>query len=171
MKTSLFLFLLFAVCSARSEERPNVLMISIDDLNDWTGCLGGHPQAQTPNIDRLAERGMLFTNAHCQGTMCNPSRISLLWGRRPSSTGFYDNHYHVSREAEFLKSHLSLPQHFAKSGYKTLTAGKVFHAGAMIKDHFDVVGPRPGQWLKGFDKKVHDKPKPWHPTWDFGPQD
>ena len=171
MKTPFFLFLLFTVFAAQAEERPNVLMICIDDLNDWTGCLGGHPQAHTPNIDRLAKRGMLFTNAHCQGTMCNPSRISLLWGRRPSSTGFYDNHYHVSREVEFLKSHVSLPQHFAKSGYKTLTAGKVFHGGAAIKDHFEVVGPRPGQWLKGLDKKVHDKPKQWHRTWDFGPQD
>ena len=153
------------------DPRPNVLFIAIDDLNDWIGCLEGHPQAHTPNIDRLAARGMLFTNAHCQGTMCNPSRISLLWGHRPSSTGFYDNHYHVSNEPGFLKSHVSLPVHFSKSGYKTLTSGKVFHGGATIQKHFEVVGPRPGQWLKGLDQKVHDKPKQWHGTWDFGPQD
>lgn len=157
--------------SARDPRKPNVLFIAVDDLNDWVGCLGGHPQAHTPNIDRLAARGMLFTNAHCQGTMCNPSRISLLWGRRPSSTGFYDNHYHVSKEPEFLESHVSLPVHFANSGYKTLTAGKVFHGGATIRKHFHVVGPRPGQWLKGLDQKVHDKPAQWHRTWDFGPQD
>ncbi len=52
-------------------DRPNVVLISVDDLNDWCGCLGGHPQATTPNVDRLADRGMLFTNAHCQGRMCN----------------------------------------------------------------------------------------------------
>ncbi|MBL7182693.1 MAG: sulfatase-like hydrolase/transferase, partial [Pirellulales bacterium] len=88
-------------------DRPNVVLISVDDLNDWCGCLGGHPQASTPNVDRLADRGMLFTNAHCQGTMCNPSRISLLWGRRPSSTGFYSNRYSVNKEPEFLKTHVS----------------------------------------------------------------
>jgi arylsulfatase A-like enzyme len=154
---------------AEASEKPNVLVISIDDLNDWVGCLGGHPQTQTPNIDRLAARGVLFTNAHCQGTMCNPSRISLLWGRRPSSTGFYDNHYHVSKEPEFLKSHVSLPAHFAAGGYKTLTAGKVFHGGTPRQSH--VVGPRLGQWLKRLDLPVHKKPMGWHRTWDFGPQD
>ena len=161
--------LLFALPAAVWAERPNVLFIAVDDLNDWVGCLGGHPQTHTPNIDRLAARGTLFTNAHCQGTMCNPSRISLLWGRRPSSTGFYDNHYHVSKEPEFLKSHVSLPKHFAASGYKTLTAGKVFHGGAPKQSQ--VVGPRLGQWQKGLDQKVHEKPKGWHRTWDFGPQD
>ena len=152
-------------------DRPNVVLISVDDLNDWCGCLGGHPQASTPNVDRLADRGMLFTNAHCQGTMCNPSRISLLWGRRPSSTGFYSNRYSVNKEPEFLKTHVSLPAHFAASGYKTLTAGKVFHSGVNLNQYFDVVGPRSGQWLKSLDKKVHDKPKGWHGIWDFGPQE
>ena len=59
-------------------QRPNVLFIAIDDLNDWVGCLGGHPQVRTPNIDRLARRGVLFSNAHCQAPICNPSRVSLL---------------------------------------------------------------------------------------------
>lgn len=137
----------FLILESRAENpnKPNVLFIAVDDLNDWVGCLGGHPQTQTPNIDRLAARGILFTNAHCQGTMCNPSRISLLWGRRPSLTGFYDNHYPVSKEPEFLESHVSLPAHFASSGYKTLTAGKVFHGGAALSEHFQVVGPRPGE--------------------------
>ncbi|EGF29377.1 hypothetical protein RBWH47_04741 [Rhodopirellula baltica WH47] len=85
--------------------------------------------------------------------MCNPSRISLLWGRRPSSTGFYSNRYPVAEEPEFLSLHVSLPAYFAANGYKTLTAGKVFHSSAPVKDHFQVVGPRPGHWLKGLDKK------------------
>ena len=106
--------------------RSNVLLIAVDDLNDWVGCLGGHPQTVTPNIDRLAERGILFSNAHCQGTMCNPSRISLLWGRRPSSTGFYDNRYPILKEAEFLKQHVNLPAHFVANGYTTLSSGKIF---------------------------------------------
>ena len=164
-----FCFVFISLPLAVGAKPPNVLFIAVDDLNDWVGCLGGHPQTQTPNIDRLASRGMLFTNAHCQGTMCNPSRISLLWGRRPSSTGFYDNHYHVSKVPEFLRGHVSLPKHFAASGYKTLTAGKIFHGGT--PEQSQVVGPRPGQWRKGFDQMVHKKPKTWHRTWDFGPQD
>ena len=152
MNNSLIIALVILSCllteDAHAEApRLNVLFIAIDDLNDWVGCLGGHPQTRTPNIDRLAARGMLFTNAHCQGTLCNPSRISLLWGRRPSSTGFYSNRYTVSKEPAFLSSHVSLPSHFAAGGYKTLTAGKVFHGGTVIRKHFQVVGPRPGQWL------------------------
>ena len=164
-----FWFVFISLPLAVGAKPPNVLFIAVDDLNDWVGCLGGHPQTQTPNIDRLASRGMLFTNAHCQGTMCNPSRISLLWGRRPSSSGFYDNHYHVSKEREFLRGHVSLPKHFAASGYKTLTAGKVFHGGT--PEQSQIVGPRPGQWRKGLDQMIHEKPKTWHRTWDFGPQD
>src|SRR5689334_21741347 len=74
-------------CSAApaSERYPNVLFIAVDDLNDWVGCLGGHPQAKTPNIDRLAAGGTLFLNAHIQAPLCNPSRASLLTGLRPSS--------------------------------------------------------------------------------------
>jgi len=59
---------------AAAAERPNVLFIAIDDLNDWVGCLGGYPQVKTPNIDRLAKRGVLFTHAHCAAPPCNPSR-------------------------------------------------------------------------------------------------
>jgi arylsulfatase A-like enzyme len=166
-----FLSILFVGRTHAEALPPNILFIAVDDLNDWVGCLDGDSQTHTPNIDRLASRGMLFTNAHCQGTMCNPSRISLLWGLRPSTTGFYDNHYHVAKHPEFVKSHVSLPAHFAASGYKTLTAGKVFHGGTDVKQQFHVVGPRSGQWLKGLDKNVQNKPKGWHSTWDFGPQD
>ena len=69
------------------EGRPNVLLISIDDLNDWIGCLGGHPQAKTPNIDRLAARGVLFNNAHCQAPVCNPSRASMMTSLYPRVLG------------------------------------------------------------------------------------
>ena len=159
---------LWAGSHAKDTHKPNVLLIAVDDLNDWVGCLGGHPQTFTPNIDRLAARGMLFSNAHCQGTMCNPSRISLLWGRRPSSTGFYDNRYSISKEPEFLKQHVNLPTHFAANGYKTISAGKIFHTGR----YSQIEGPRAGQWRKGLDQKVHSDPQnKWHGIWDFGPQD
>ena len=70
-------------------ERPNVLLISIDDLNDWVGCLGGHPQAKTPHLDALAARGVLFSNAHCQSPVCNPSRASLMTSVYPETSGIY----------------------------------------------------------------------------------
>jgi choline-sulfatase len=74
---------------ALAADQPNVLLISIDDLNDWVGCLGGHPQAKTPNLDRLASMGTLFENAHCQSPVCNPSRASMMTGRYPHTTGIY----------------------------------------------------------------------------------
>ena len=80
------LALLLSTGTARAE-KPNILFIAVDDLNDWVGCLGGHPQVKTPNIDGLAERGTLFLSAHCQAPLCNPSRTSLLTGLRPSIHG------------------------------------------------------------------------------------
>src|SRR5262249_37700717 len=109
---------------------PNVLFIAVDDLNDWVGCLGGHPQVKTPHIDRLAARGTLFTNAHCQAPICNPSRSSLLTGLRPSTTGIYGLQPGI-RAVASLKDWVTLPQHFAAHGYFTFTAGKVFHDGSI----------------------------------------
>src|SRR5881628_3735844 len=101
-----------ALCrGADATKRPNVLFIAIDDQNDWIGCLGGHPQVKTPNIDRLAKSGTLFTNAHCQAPLCNPSRSSLLTGLRPSSTGIYGLMPGI-REVEQTKNHVTLPQTF-----------------------------------------------------------
>lgn len=106
--------------------RPNVLMISIDDLNDWVGPLGGHPQARTPHMDRLAARGMVFTNAHCQAPLCNPSRASLLTGLRPGTTGVYALEPWFRDDPKF-KDHETLFQYFRRHGYRTMTCGKVFH--------------------------------------------
>ena len=105
----------------------NILFIAVDDLNDWVGVLGGHPQALTPNIDKLAERGLLFTNAHCTAPGCNASRTSLLMGLRPSTTGIYQN-AHDWRKTSLVDTAVHLPQHFKNSGYKTLGTGKLFHA-------------------------------------------
>lgn len=106
------------------EPRPNVLMIVMDDLNDWVGCLGGHPQVRTPNIDRLAQRGLLFTNAHVPAPVCNPCRVSVLTGLRPGSTGIYANDV-VWHEA--FPGITSLPGHFKANGYLVLGGGKVNH--------------------------------------------
>src|SRR4051812_6156749 len=70
-----------------AENKPNVLFIAVDDLNDWCSPLGGHEGVKTPNLERLAARGMLFTRAYCSAPACNPSRTSLLTGKRPSTSG------------------------------------------------------------------------------------
>ena len=85
------LFFSMIGCASTPEKDPplNILMISVDDLNDWVGVLKANPDVKTPNIDRLAQEGILFTNAHCQAPICGPSRASLLSGLRPSTTGIY----------------------------------------------------------------------------------
>src|SRR5215470_8693067 len=71
--------------------KPNVLFIAVDDLNHWVGYLGRNKQTVTPNIDRLAKRGVWFTHSYCAAPVCNPSRTALMSGLRPGSSGVYDN--------------------------------------------------------------------------------
>jgi arylsulfatase A-like enzyme len=111
-------------------KKPNVLLISIDDLNDWVGCMGGHPQAKTPNIDRVAKMGTLFNNAHCQSPVCNPSRASMMTGRYPHTSGVYFLSPDL-KEAPVLKNLKTMPEVFADHGYKTMAAGKIYHT----RDH------------------------------------
>ena len=129
---------------------PNILMISIDDLNDWIGVLGVNPNVKTPNIDRLAREGILFTNAHCQAPICGPSRASLLSGLRPSTTGIYGQIRDENlRKAHPILNQISfLPEYFANNGYKTLGVGKIFH-GHSPSGVFQVSGGR----INGFGPK------------------
>ncbi len=84
-----------------------MLFLAVDDMKDWVNCLGGYEgTVHTPNIDRLASRGMLFTNAHCPSPKCAPSRAAIMTGLRPSTTGLYDN------------SHWWLPKTWAESAEK-----------------------------------------------------
>jgi arylsulfatase A-like enzyme len=107
-----------------ARRRPSVLFIAVDDLNDWVGVLGGHPQTITPNIDGLARRGVNFRRAYCQAPMCNPSRTSLMTGLRPSSTGVYQNN-DIWRDG--APDAVTLPQHFMRNDYVVLGGGKVYH--------------------------------------------
>ena len=165
---SLISLSLHAVSATAADDRPNVLMIAIDDLNDWIGCLEGHPQVQTPHMDRLAARGTLFTNAHCQSPLCNPSRSSLLVGLRPSTTGIYTLAPGI-RDVAALRDCVTLPQHFRRNGYFTFTCGKIFHDGSIRpkdrSDEFEVWGPAPGM-PRPKEKFVH--PPDDHPLMDWG---
>ena len=120
---------------AQNENRPDVLFIAIDDLNDWVGVLGGHPQAKTPNIDALAERGVLFTNAHTMAALCNPSRTALMLGLRPSTTGIYGNNPSWL-DVPSLADLPTLPRFLRERGYRTLGAGKIFHAHTFFESGF-----------------------------------
>lgn len=120
-----------------------MLFIAIDDLNDWVGPLKGHPQVKTPNMDRLAARGVTFTNAHCQSPLCNPSRTSVLTGLRPSTTGVYGLAPWF-RDVAGLKDLKSLPQVFRENGYRTFGGGKIFHSNYGLLaggPDWDEVGP------------------------------
>ncbi|HJN13242.1 MAG TPA: sulfatase [Pirellulaceae bacterium] len=117
---------------------PNVLFLAIDDLNDWIGALGGHPQAKTPNLDRLISRSVFFTNAHCAAPVCSASRHALLSGLRPSTTGWYSNT--SKKRADYEKTlgeTVPLPTHFKRHAYKTMAAGKIFHKGTSDVEGYD----------------------------------
>jgi len=128
-------------------QKPNVLFIAIDDLNDWIGCLGGHPDVKTPNLDRLAARGTLFTNAHCAAPACGPSRAALMTGIRPSTSGVYINPQPF-RNSEALKDAVTLPQHFMAHGYTAQGAGKIYHGSY----------PDPPSWQEYFPSMLQTRP-------------
>jgi arylsulfatase A-like enzyme len=147
------------------DRRPNVLFLAIDDLNDWTGFLGGHSQSRTPNLDRLADRGMVFERAYCAAPACNPSRAALLTGIRPSTSGVYTNSQ-PWRPA--LPDAVTLPQHFMAAGYEVIGGGKIFHGG--FND--------PESWQESFKQPADPKPDdlpvngiPRTAHFDWGPVD
>ena len=126
MKHILCALMLTAVC-VQAEEKPNILFIAIDDMNDWTGFLGGHPQAQTPNMDKLAKKGVNFTNAHCSAPGCSPSRNALLYGVEPFSSGLYAFYDQDGFSEKVLGDYTSLPEFFKANGYDTYGSGKIHH--------------------------------------------
>ena len=150
--------------AATDDGKPNVLLIAVDDLNDWVGCMGGHPQMKSPNIDRLASRGVLFTNGHCQSPVCNPSRASLTTSLYPSSSGIYFLSPDLAASPVSRKNKL-MPTRFKEEGYHVTGAGKLFHGGQNKKympnyaGSFGGFGPRPKKKLTSY---------PGHPLWDWG---
>ena len=123
------------------------MFISVDDLNTWLGCLGGYSNTKTPNIDKLAAQGILFSNAHCQAPLCGPSRASIMTGLRPSTTGIYGMVPDDKIRSENLatKDIIFLPEYFKNNGYHTMGIGKLFHQHSP-KNLLDESGGR----VKGF---------------------
>lgn len=153
MKTIPFLVVLFLFycghAMARvesSNESPNVLFIAMDDLNDWIGCMGGHPQTVTPNLDRLAASGVLFRNAYCPAPSCNPSRSAIFSGMPPHRSGLYQN---MQKMRDVMPHAELLPKYFSKHGYWSAGSGKMLHY---------VVDPQ--SWDDYFPEKAKDNPFP-----------
>lgn len=167
-----FLFLLAACHQNRKTEKsnrskkPNILLIAVDDLNDWIGVLGGHPQAKTPHMDRLASRGVIFTNAQCQAPVCNPSRASIMTSLYPSTTGIYFLNPDIA-ESPIASKNVVMPKRFQQEGYDVFAAGKLFHNGKGINEthipnyagQFGGFGPMPKEKISTY---------PGHPLWDWG---
>ena len=185
--SSILVLLLNGPLTALAAEMPNILFIGIDDQNDWIGHLGGHPLARTPNLDKLAERGTTFLNAHCQAPLCNPSRTSLLLGLRPTTTGIYGL-APAPRALPELRDRVSLPQHFAAEGYRTAATGKIFHGGTSggggggranaknktaengtpLPPEFEITAPYGGVGTKPPQKLIGPTPMGDNPLMDWG---
>lgn len=146
--------------------RPNVLMISIDDLNDWTGFLGGHPQALTPHMDALAKQGRNFTNAHCAVPVCSCSRASVMSGVAATTHGSYE----IGPSYQQLPALNDVPtiqQYFKDHGYITLAGGKVLHHG--FGGHLAAGIDRSlGRKRSPRPKKPMNRPGHWSAAWDWG---
>jgi arylsulfatase A-like enzyme len=110
--------------AAKLLAKPNVLFIAIDDLNHWVGYLGRNPQTKTPNIDKLAARGVWFSHAYCAAPVCNPSRAALMSGLRPSASGVYENN---NDWRTVIPKDLPLTTTFRQAGYYVCGSGKIYH--------------------------------------------
>ena len=144
MKKLLFglLAVLFQFCGSSfaqeqgSPEHPNIIMIAVDDLNDWVGFLDGNLQTKTPNMDAIAGKGMIFKRAYCAASVCNPSRAALMSGFRPSTSGIYENGDPMF-DSPVLETAYMLPEWLSMYGYYTLSRGKIYHNPGLGSDTWD----------------------------------
>ncbi|MCP5115657.1 MAG: sulfatase [bacterium] len=125
-----FVLLFYCVFGAFGADTLNVLFIAVDDLRPTLGCYGD-PAARTPAIDRLASRGLTFDRAYCQQAVCNPSRQSLLTGRRPDTIGVWDLKTHFRQTAPEV---VPLPEYFKQRGYFAQSFGKIYHGRPGMQD-------------------------------------
>ena len=170
---------LFCAFGAKSElfgaEKPNILFIAVDDMNDWNGVLKGNSQSKTPHMETLASKGMVFSNAHCAAPACGPSRSAMMSGIRPSTSGNYTNKHSIINNP-ILNSAVLMPEFFQQNGYYVAGGGKLFHGyhfNYEIKGRgFDEYFPSKTQDLPSFEGlKFNSKPPlgGWARQADWGP--
>lgn len=133
------LLLAFFALGLPAQERPNVLFIIVDDLNDMPLHPAGKPSVPTPNFDRLAARGVSFTNAHCNDPICAPSRSSMLTGLYPQTSSLY--WFEDYRENAILGRCVTLTEHLATNGYGVYSVGKIYHGNQDPKGFYVKRGP------------------------------
>jgi len=138
----LMLLLMVSALNAAEGKKPNVLFIAVDDLNDWVGFLDGNAQTITPNLDRLAARGVKFNRAYCAAPLCNPSRASLMTGLRPSTSGVYTNN---NDWRPVISEDLPLTTAFRKAGYDVVGSGKIYHESFARRSEWDDFLTSPGK--------------------------
>ena len=133
---ALSFLLLFTGASlgADASTKPNVLFIAVDDLRDWVGYIGKYPASKTPNIDRLAARGVGFMKSYCAAPVCNPSRAALMSGLRPFTTGVYENN---NDWRTVIPENLTLTTAFRQGGYYVCGAGKIYHEAYPRRSEWD----------------------------------
>ena len=161
-----FCCLSFVGVFAKDSRQPNVLFIAIDDLNDWVGFMGGHPQASTPHMDALAKRGRNFLNAHCAVPVCSASRASVMSGVAATTHGSYELGPRYE-QLPALNEVPTLQRYFKEHGYTTLSGGKMLHhnfGGRLAGDIDRSLGrkrsPRPRGRM--------NRPANWSGAWDWG---
>ena len=150
MKSLLLLLIAPCLLSATTTDKPNILFISVDDLNDWISPLGGHPQSITPNFQRLANQSVLFTNAHCPAPACGPCRAAVLSGIPPYRSGLYEN---MQPLRQVMPDITLMPRFFSNHGYHSSGSGKILHY---------VIDPR--SWDNYFPEKKKTIHFPSHTT-------
>ncbi|MDC1402583.1 sulfatase [Flavobacteriaceae bacterium] len=178
MKKHFTILLLLLSVITHAQNKPNVLFIAIDDLNDFVNCMGGTVRAHTPNIDKLAKAGTLFTNAHCQAPICGPSRASIMTGLYPSTSG----NYLQLKDKDIVKSNKAteqavfMPDYFEQFGYKTMAVGKIYHNGDAAKTFdeyggkFAWMGPKPKERFNYDPSKIEGKTGSTQTDWAAYPE-
>lgn len=160
------------------QDKPNILFIAIDDLNDYVNSMDGSIKVPTPNIDKLAQKGTLFTNAHCQAPICGPSRASIMTGLYPSTTGNYLQlkDINIKKGNEAANKAIFMPDYFEQFGYKSMAVGKIYHNGDAANTFdeyggkFSWMGPKPKERFNYDPSKIDHKVGNTQTDWGAYPE-
>lgn len=164
LKIAIFAILLSWPSWVLGADKPNILFIAIDDLNDWPSSFRGYRgKVDTPNIDMIANRGMRFDNAFSCAAQCSPSRNAMFWGMRQTTTGYYENGADIEPSLA-IKNNPSLTEYFMQQGYEVNGAGKLYHGGPKQRALFSHFF-RPGVSQKMDRMELNEIGPPGGPDW------